>query len=51
MYFMLVLICGSLRDAWRTTGSKGSDSSECLFSDIYGFSRNEIRVDDSGWFF
>ena len=30
--------CGSLRGAWRTTGSKGFDKSECLSSKVYGFS-------------
>ena len=29
--------CGSLRGAWRTTGSKGSDNSECLSLQVYGF--------------
>ena len=40
------LYCGLLRDAWRTTGSKGSDNSECLSSNVYGFSWNEKRVRD-----
>ena len=30
--------CGSLRGAWRTTGSEDSDNSECLSSNVYGFS-------------
>ena len=30
--------CGSLRDAWRTTGSSGSDNRACLSSNVYGMS-------------
>ena len=40
--------CGSLRGAWRTTDSKGSDTNACLSSNKYGFSWNEIFVDDWG---
>ena len=38
LYIIIGLYCGLLRGAWRTTGSKGSDKSECLISNVYGFS-------------
>ena len=38
--------CRSLKGAWRTTGSNGSDNRACLFSKLYGFSWKEMRVDD-----
>ena len=44
--------CGSLKGAWRTTGSKCSDNRACLPSKVYGLSWKEMRVDDWGfWVF
>ena len=46
------LYCGSLKGAWRTTGSNGSDNCACLSSKVYGLSWKEMRVDDWGfWVF
>ena len=42
--------CGSLRDAWRITGSSGSDNRAWLSSNVYGLSWKEMRVDDWGLF-
>ena len=36
--------CGSLRGAWRTIGSNGSDNRACLSSKVYGLSWKELRV-------
>ena len=41
--------CGSLNGARRTTGSNGSDNRACFSSEVYGFSRKEMRVDDWGF--
>ena len=41
--------CGSLKGAWRTTGSNGSDNRACLSSKVYGLSWKEMRVDDWGF--
>ena len=44
--------CGSLKVAWRTIGSNGSDNRACLSSKVYGLSWKEMRVDDWGlWVF
>ena len=32
------LYCGSLRGAWRITGSSGSDNCACLSLNVYGLS-------------
>ena len=45
---------GSLRGAWRVTGSNGSDNRACLSPNVYGLSWKEMRVDDWGllvWLF
>ena len=42
--------CGSLSDAWRLTGSSGSDNRACLSSNVYGVFWKEMRVDD-WWLF
>ena len=48
----VVSYCGSLKEAWRTTGSNGSDNHACLSSKVYGLSWKEMRVDDWGfWVF
>ena len=39
--------CGSVKGAWRTTGSNGSDNRACLSSKVYGLSWREMRVDES----
>ena len=39
------LYSGSLKGAWRTTGSNGSDNRACLFSKVFGFFWKEMRVD------
>ena len=57
IYFQCILIfadvsyradvyCGSLKDAWQTTGSYGSDNRGCVSSKVYGLSWKEMRVDD-----
>ena len=44
--------CGSLKGAWRTTVSNGSDNRTCLSSKVYGLSWKEMHVDDWGfWVF
>ena len=44
--------CGSLKGAWRATGSYGSDNRACLSSKVYGLLWKEMRVDDWGfWVF
>ena len=45
------LFCGSLRGAWRMTGSSDSDNRACLSSKVYGLSWKEMRVDDWGYLF
>ena len=41
--------CGSLKGAWRTTGSNDSDNCACLSSKVYGLSLKEMRVDVWGF--
>ena len=41
--------CGSLKGAWRTTGSNGSDNRACLSLKVYVLSWKEMRVDDWGF--
>ena len=36
--------CSSLKGAWRTTGSNGSDNRACLSSKVFGLSWKEFRV-------
>ena len=40
---------GSLKGAWRTIGSNGSDNRACLSSKVYGLSWKEMCFDD--WLF
>ena len=48
----VVSYCGSLKDAWRTTGSNGSDNRACLSSKLFGMSWKGKCVDDWGfWVF
>ena len=37
-WFVMLLYTGSLRGAWRITGSSGSANRACLSSNVYGLS-------------
>ena len=41
LYWFTGSYCGSLRGAWRITGSSGSDNRACLSSNVYGILKRD----------